>query len=215
MQVNPYQFQSLYDPPVQEKPEEVLENLPPPPPTFSEEEMEQARNLARDEGFALGKAEGLREKDAENATLQMELREMVEKLNSGMDAFLATHRQLLDERKRQVGDLALACGQKLALEAMRLAPLVDIEATVNQCLEMLMGKPEVTLAVNPRYRAPMEERFGKLATVAGDDTLLPGDCRLVWNNGQALRSVETIWEEVEQVIHRHFSLEQPTSSQEK
>jgi flagellar assembly protein FliH len=218
MQIQRFSFDSLTDPIIRPAaasmakdstflPQLEQEIVPPPPPSFTEEELEAAKREAYDNGFSLGKSEGKREADHELLQLTEQVRGEVALLNEGLDRMIAAHQAHLDNYRASLGHIIRACAERLAVEALRKDPIADIEPLVEECLQSLMGNPNVTLVVHSRLKVPLQDRFGVRVRVLGDDNLMPGDCKIQWANGQATRSIEAIWNKVEAIIDRHFTVE--------
>jgi flagellar assembly protein FliH len=181
------------------------EALPPPQPTYSEDDLKHAKNEAYDAGFQAGKVEGKREMDHEHHLFMQAVGEQVKIIQEQILSMQKWHREHVTAQYGNVGQLVITAAQKLALEALRKDPLADIEQMVQDCLAILMSQPDIVIAINPRFKTAMQERFGAVAKIAGDDDLPPGDCKVQWANGVANRSIDAIWLEIEQVITRAFS----------
>lgn len=183
---------------------------PPPPPTFSEQEMALAKQLAFQEGLLAGKkeAEAARDKEAEEqaATLQSLLGLVANRVTIASE----THLQLVKLQQEILIRITLAIARKVAGDALRREPYASVEALIKECIGLVSGKERLLVAVTPQkyeglrqsvdsIRKQIPEFAGEIA-VEADATLADDDCRVEWNNGQAARSVEALWADVESLV---------------
>lgn len=105
--------------------------------------------------------------------------------------------------------LAKIMGQAIVPKALELHPLADIADMIRQALSRLVDQPSIELRVEEELVAPMNELLGSLAEETGflgelliiaDPSLSPGDARLVWKNGVAVRDLKHIQEETNAMI---------------
>ncbi len=190
-----------------EKSKEKLEPETPPPPTYSEEELETAKQQAFDKGFAAGKAEGKREIDHEEQILREQTNMILQSINEQLPILLNQQQEFIAQKQPEIGSLVLNCAGRIALEALRKDPISDIESMITECLSKLMGKQEITASVHPKLQTALVEIFGRKITINADPTLSPGDCKLSWGSGESVREIDRIWSEIEAIIDRYFSIE--------
>lgn len=184
---------------------EAAPPAPPPPPTFTEEELEAAKQQAYEDGFMAGKSEGKREVDHQSMEATVQLSQILDQVNEKIPALIDQQKQFLNEKQSELGSLVLHCAGKLALEALRKDPMADIELMVREAMQVLVGSPELCVRVHPKLQLPLARKLGKEINVQGDENLSPGDCHIAWQNGEAKREIDHIWEQVEDVIERYFA----------
>lgn len=191
--------------------EELLEVIeePPPPPTFSEAELQ----LARDQAYEAGRQAGLQE--AETMTermLGMALSTMAHQLHE----LVAAHALAAEEAVRDGVTVALTVARKLLPEYTRQHGLDEIEAVVHECLSHLDKDVRVTIRVNPEQLEAVREGGQRAADAAAfegrliytaDPRVVPGDCRVDWGDGGAERDQTRVWTEIEAVVLRALSNE--------
>lgn len=177
--------------------EEEEDNLPPPPPTFSEEELEAARASAYDKGKRDGRAEEKAARDTEISNL---LKTIAQALP---DLFAAeSRREKLYEQEAVALTLAALRILFPALEARH--GLSEAESIVRTVLADAQGRTEISIDINPDTVEPIETHLTSLATrlegvriaVRPDDRLGPGDCKLGWKDGGAVRDAKALADEI-------------------
>jgi flagellar assembly protein FliH len=179
---------------------------PAPPPAIGAEELAAAVALARAEGRAEGEAAARaelaasldRQRGAAAAALAGALAGMEERYQAWLDARAGASREL-----------ALALARALVPRALERAPLADIEAMLRELVERLEGEPELHLALPADLLAPGRELLEAIAgdagftgrlTAEGDPALGPGDARLSWHRGHAIRELAAIEREALAVV---------------
>lgn len=186
--------------------EEVEPEIP-PPPTFSEEELEAARQ----EGFARGKSEGLAESKASRdqyvAGIMNTIAQSLPKLFSA-----ETAREKLYEKEALV----------LALEGFKtLFPLLDsrhgldeTQAVIASALEEVEGKSEIIIEVHPDALEGVEAHIASIrgrlggATVTireGEDSLGRGDCLIFWKDGGAVRDATALAAKIKSIMEERLA----------
>jgi len=176
-------------------------------PTFSEEEMQ----AAREESFAAGKAEGVSE--AAEAT-ERRIADLLEKLNQQFGGLFRAQEEA--DTAILENAIAVACGivRKVFPALNDQGGLAEVERIVAVSLEKVLEEPEVTLSVNPDIEAALNQRLGTLVEKAGykgtvkivaDESLDPGDCRLEWGGGGAKRDMNALWQEIDEIVERNLS----------
>ncbi|MGD1880338.1 MAG: hypothetical protein ACFB13_22900 [Kiloniellaceae bacterium] len=177
---------------------------PPPAPTFSEEELEAARQAA----FAEGKADGLAEAEANQAN---RLAEAVAELPPLFDRLAQDLAAQADGQRRETLEAAITVVRKLFPHLAREHGLDETRAVIEQCLERLRDEPRLVIRSADEDLDALKEHIeasaahsafdGKLVFLA-DDRLAPGDLRLEWADGGAERDQAGLWKEIDTVIDR-------------
>lgn len=177
--------------------EEKEENLPPPPPTFSEEELEAARASAYDKGKRDGRAE-------EKAARDTEIANLLKTIVNALPDLLAAEDRREKRYEQEAVALALAALRVLfpALEARH--GLVEAESLIRGVLENAQGRTNISIDVSPDSVEPIESHLATIATrlegvriaVRPDDRLGPGDCKLGWKDGGAVRDARALADEI-------------------
>ncbi|WP_193371031.1 FliH/SctL family protein [Pelagibius marinus] len=176
----------------------------PPAPTFSEEELEAARQAA----FAEGKAAGLAEAEQSHAK---RLADSVADLPPHFDRLAQELEQLETERRRGSLDAAVTVVRKIFPRLARDGGLEEIRAVVEACLERLRDEPRLLIRCADCDLDPLRERIesstsrgsfeGKLVFLV-DETIAAGDVRVEWADGGAERDQSGLWKEIDTIIAR-------------
>ena len=180
----------------------------PPEPTFSEDEIA----LARAQGFAEGRTEGIAEMqtalDHRTAALVETMVEQLRKLDSAQAASART------AELRLLG-LAGAITKKVVPPIICNAAQASVEEVIRECLPKLMDEPRVVIRVHPTL---MDELRGKIDTLAAksgfagdlillpDDDFSPADCLVEWADGGAEKSVTNMWSDIERIIDAYLDI---------
>ncbi len=176
----------------------------PPAPTFSEEELEAARQTA----FAEGKAAGLAEAEGAQTERLATAVEGLPPLFAQLGEALAAD---ADALRCETLEAALTVVRKLFPQLARDHGLEEIRAVVDACLERLRDEPRMVIrcadADLDALRACIERSTaqsgfeGKLVFLA-DERLLAGDLRVEWADGGAERDQAGLWKDIDTVIAR-------------
>ncbi|MEO5338358.1 MAG: FliH/SctL family protein [Magnetospirillum sp. WYHS-4] len=187
--------------------ETVIEEVE-PLPTFSEEEMQQAR----DQAFAAGKEEGLREAvGAAERRIADALELMGVRMVHVMDGLAKAN----EDATSSAVTVASGIVRKLLPNLSRRGAVEEVAAVVAEVMGRVLDEPRLLLRVDPEGHSALEARVLELArgkgyegrvTVMGDPALVPGDCRIEWSNGGAERDMAALWQEVDAVIERNLGL---------
>ncbi len=184
----------------EEEPEEVV-------PTFSEEEV----NAAREEGFAAGKEEGISEAaEATERNILAVMGQLGEKFSNLFKAKETADAAILESAI----SVAVGIARKIFPALNDKNALGEVERMVVETLEHLLEEPIVTLYLNSALLAPFEERMEALKTQAGfkgevkvkaGEDVAPGDCRIEWSGGGAKRDSDELWQKIDEIVERNLS----------
>ncbi len=175
-------------------------------PTFSEEEVE----MAREEGFAAGKEAGVREAAAATET------QILDALNQVTASFADVCRMQVDSNREIARDMlgvASSIARKAFPDLNARNALGEIDRMVAEILDAILEEPKVQIFVAPELRDPLANRLEKIAdrvgyegrlSVTGDKLLEPGDCRVEWANGGAVRKIEDMWQQIDEIVERNL-----------
>ncbi|MFH1805544.1 MAG: FliH/SctL family protein [Pseudomonadota bacterium] len=189
---------------------------PPPPPIYTEEQMTEklaeASALAREEGLAEGTAQGLEQG-------RQEILQSLDKTVSDTAIVLGGHLAHIDEQQKRANariaedsiHVARAIMRKIAPAWVAQNDLMEIEQIVRQCLSNLFDVPKVLVQVHPDIAAALNERITEIGRsrgfsgqllVVGEAGVLPGDCRVSWGDGTAVRETAALWAEINDIVER-------------
>jgi len=205
-----YMFDTQFDAPPP-PPEPVVEEVPaepppPPPPTFSEAELEAARQ----EAYARGQHDGLQQGRSE--ALQGEER-MFNQLLDGISLRLA---ELMGEqaaRYHEERELILQIGMTIARKLLpafeQRQGLTEIEAAIAHVIGELGNEPRLVVRVQDAQLDKITARLQPLAeqrgyagqlVLMGDAAMGPSDFRLEWADGGLERDTARLWGNIDRAV---------------
>ena len=186
---------------VEDPPEDVV-------PTFIEDDV----NAARRQGFAEGKAEGIRESAVSaEATVTDALAVIGEKL-SGLFQF---QEEVNATAVRNAVTVATTIARKLFPGLNRLGALGEIEMIVERSMERITDQPRVSIYVGEHLLDALAARMDAITAAAGyrgevalfaDAGTPEGDCRVEWTDGGAERNAAAVWQDIDDIIERNLGV---------
>ncbi len=172
------------------QPEEVV---------YTEEQM----MLAKSQSLAAGKAEGMRETQAQQ---EARIGDLLQK------TLIQTENLVRNEERRELekcGDtvrLAMQVVHKLLPGFARQYALPEIERVILQSIEARRDEPRIAITVPTAHLEALKSRVeslsagkayaGKVILIA-DDTLAETDCRVEWADGGAERLFERLFSQID------------------
>lgn len=182
-------------------------------PTFSEEDV----LAAEQRGYAEGREDGIRE--AAEAT-EREIADALAALPQKIDELFQMQMDANVSTTQETLSIATAIARKAFPDLNARNALGEIERMVRDVLAGVIDEPRVQIFVAPALRDPLSERLAIIAdrvgyegriTVAADKALKRGDCRVEWNNGGAQRNLETLWNQIDEIVERNLGHDVPRS----
>lgn len=198
----PYLFDVDFDA-LSAPPEPEVDETP-PPLTFSEAELQAARDTA----YEAGKAEGIAQA---NAGLEQEINEAVRALELRFDELRELQVRANEETMRDSVRVAATIAAKLFPDYALRHGLGEIEAFVKETISTLFPEAEVVLRVPAALAEKIDARLAPTAAATGlgehlkvvaDPALGPADCRMEWGNGGAERDCGKLMEEIDSIVAR-------------
>lgn len=175
---------------------------PPPPKTFTEAELE----AAREEGYVEGHTSALEE--AETAR-EHYVADALNIVSQSLDRL----EEQQTEANREIGETALrlvyAVIEKVVPAHAQAHAIDSVEALVRDVLPLVYDEPTLVVRTHNMIaedvQARMEEvcsrsNFRGSISVAPDYELQPGDCRVDWQGGGADRSEGRLWADIRAIV---------------
>ncbi len=197
--VRPFVFEQSFDMLLNEdevalKKEEEEEEVP----TFSEEELQAAREAAYQEGMQAGLQEAMDGiKQQVSATLE---------IVGATLGRIGEQQEIANEMiARETVDLAIAALEKLLPELARVGGAAEVKGFVQGILTQILEEPKIAVTVSEKLAGELEPHLIDLAArigfagaivVVGDASLGPADCRIRWSEGDAERLLENTRREI-------------------
>jgi len=171
-----------------------------PEPAFSAADVAAARAAAWREGQAAGVAEAASYNDA---ATRRAIESIAEQFADVRDAATAHAEQSADAIARLLLDSLAAVFPVLCAcygEA-------EVQAIVRSVLPALAQEPAVTVRSNAITAPAISREIGRLdpdlaahVRIVECDGMTPGDVRIVWRNGAAVRDATRLWEQVAAIL---------------
>jgi len=171
---------------------------------YSEEQV----RLAREQSFAEGRADGVRETRAQQEE-QMIL--LLEKTLTGVNALAAAEDARDIVSTVQAVKAALQVVRNVLPKLAAQTGLAEIENMILQSIDARKDEPRIAVTVPSFHLEALKTRIDKLAIergyggrviLLGDDALPPADCRVEWADGGAERIYERIFAQIENEFAR-------------
>ena len=164
--------------------------------------------VARNDGFAAGREAGRAETEAERAQLEIEV---LGAIGRQVAALVQQRTATLGAMRKEGVMLAVSIARKLAGRLLAAQPLGEIEALIEECLQRLMGEARIVVRIRTELLDSMQAKVDKLAPklgfaghviLFGEDDLAPGDCRVEWADGGAIRTAASLEAEIDELLGR-------------
>ncbi len=169
-------------------------------PVFDRTELEAAKAAAFDEGAAAGRAELIAQ---DMVGLRLAVGALADELSAARDA------------ARMIGERAAEEVARLLMAALGAVLPVWCEAhgdreacaVARTVLPALMGEPEITVRTHARTAPALMAEIARIdpdiasrVRMVPTDALAPGDLRIAWKDGLAVRDAAALWREVAAIL---------------
>lgn len=185
--------------------------------TYTEEQIV----LAKEQSFALGRTEGL--KDARQ--LQEErLAELVQKTLGLADKLAQAEERREVEKSIESVKLAIRIAHKLIPQFASRFALPEIERVIVEAIDARRDEPRLAVTVPTLHLDTLKTRMDALALEKGyagkvillaDDNLAATDCRVEWADGGAERLYERLFSQIENEFAKAVTGMDATLEQDK
>ncbi|ESR22690.1 FliH/SctL family protein [Lutibaculum baratangense] len=182
-----------------------------PAPTFDQRTLDDAVAAAREEGRREGREAGKRE-----ALGQVEKR--VADTTAALVKSLASLLERRDAEEREASEEAVQIGvgvaRKLCTTLIDKEPAVEVEALLRSCVEWAGDAPHLVIRVNDEAaeilrgnvsKIVAEKGFGGRVVVLPDPDVAPGDGRIDWADGGAVRERAKIEADIDDAVGRYLA----------
>lgn len=184
--------------------QEERDALKPKQPTFTLDDLEAARAMARAEGVEVGKAAAMASIERKAADALAALGKQLAESGAARDAALA---------RIEAGamELCAALLRKLFPSMQQRHGLGEIEGLLRDGLRTMADEPRVVVRLNDTLLDGLQPRIDALAKQAGfagrvvlvgDDMVAVGDCAIEWADGGAERCGDRLWADVDALLRR-------------
>lgn len=178
----------------------------PPPPTFSEEDVERAR----EEGRQAGRDEAAR--DLAGA-MEQRVADTLQATSSQIAQVLAAYERDKEQHSRDAVAVASVIVRKLFPALNMDKAMAEIEHMIVEAMKRTSGSPMLIVRVSEDMQAEVAQKAQELAAlrgregtinVIGDADVAPGDARVEWEGGGMVRDSAFIWREIDEIIESNL-----------
>ncbi len=186
------------DAPIEEEEEEIV-------PTFSEEDIAAARQ----QGFNDGKIEGSQEAQD---SIENEISQALETIGQKLTEIFKIQDLVNEALSKDAVALSLAVGRKLFPKLNEEHGLGEITSMMESVLGQMIQEPKITIYGNDKYSEHLSERieiflssrgFEGEVNILGDESIDSGDCRIEWSNGEAVRDMSALLDDMTDTIEQY------------
>lgn len=187
----------------------------PPAPTFDQAALDAAAAAAREEGRREGIAEGRRQAELETEERVAQSAAALVKATGELAASRASQEKRDAEEAVTIG---LAAARKLCSALIAREPMAEIEALIRDALGWAADAPHLVARVDPETAEILRERIDALASQTGfqgrvvvlpDPEVGPGDGRIDWADGGAVRDGKKIEAGITEAVERFLATRRP------
>jgi len=176
----------------------------PKQPTFSLDDLEAARAMARAEGVETGKQQAMASIERKTSDALAAVGKRLAESGAARDAALA---------RIEAGAVALCAAllRKLFPTLQQRHGLAEIEGLLRDGLRTMADEPRVVVRLNDALLDGLQPRIDALAKQAGfagrvvlvgDEMVATGDCAIEWADGGAERCGDQLWADVDALLRR-------------
>ncbi len=169
-------------------------------PVFSAAELANAREAAWQQGNAAGLQEAAA---SDSAATRRTIEAIAAQFAEARDTAAALAEQSADAIARLLLD-SLAAAFPVLCACYGEA---EVQAIVRSVLPALTQEQMVTIRTNPLTARSLVREIGRLdpdlaarVQIAESDAMTPGDVKIAWRNGAAIRDATALWEQVAAIL---------------
>ena len=185
---------------------------PPPAPTFSEEQLAKAEMAAKEQGYVEGFEAGLKQAQTETAKREQEMAASLAAIAQQFQRLSIYYQEYLNQKNQEISELTLLIARKVAEDALDANSSEVIAKLVQQCLPLFLERPKITVELHSALLPMAESAIQQLLAQHGyegdvyyrsNDSLQKHAAKLDWGAGQAHRSPEALWQEIEALVYHN------------
>lgn len=168
-------------------------------PSYNEEQL----LLAKNQGYAQGKDDGVRETRQQQEDA---LAKILDKAIASLGQLAVSEDAREIEKCMGAASLAMKIVHRLLPKFAETYALPEIESVIIQSLEARRDEPRIAITVPTTHLEALRTRIDELALEKGfagktiliaDDNMAPTDCRVEWADGGAERLYERLFSQIE------------------
>jgi flagellar assembly protein FliH len=183
----------------EEEPEEII-------PSFSEEELE----TAKDEAFTKGKEQGIKETVEAR---EQSLVEIISKLDIQFENLFKKQQEADKSNLNSAILVATSVSRKIFPSLNKKGALEEVENLVTAIMKEILEEPMVRICIHPDLEPLLIKHIGSISKnasfrgeikIIANENIPLGDCSIEWESGGAQRNTESLLSEIDEVIDRNL-----------
>ncbi len=170
--------------------------LPPPPPAITEADV----IAARADAYAEGHRNGLAQAAADRAEVT---RQMLGVIAERLHGARAEASQVAEQHADAVARLLMGTLATMLPALCARHGAAEVTSLTRAVLPALVREPRVTIRISPHVVSAVEQELARLdpelhgrVSLVPTDAVAPGDVRIAWQDGAAVRDAASLWREV-------------------
>ena len=172
--------------------------------TFSEEDLNVAKQIALKQGIQECKAEVM-------SGIEREITSSLDTISVKLESLMQVHKKWTEAINKDTLRLAHAIMKKLAPQLTRNGELSEVERTIAHAFEFINKQPKVLIQISQHLKTPLQEKidlitsranFDGLVVLVVNEELAGEDCRIKWDSGELERSMSTTWDQIDKIVDR-------------
>jgi flagellar assembly protein FliH len=160
--------------------------------------------LARDEAYAEGLCSGLAQAAADRAEVS---RQMLATIADRLAHAAGEARQVAEDAAHSLARLLLGTLAAVLPATCARHGATEVAALARTLLPALAQEPRVTIRISPHVTEALQAELAQLdamvasrIVVVPTDAVVPGDVRISWDDGVAMRDTAALWQQVSEVL---------------
>ncbi|MFP4312682.1 MAG: hypothetical protein ACLFR0_00020 [Alphaproteobacteria bacterium] len=183
------------------------EHEEPPPPTYSQEELETAKEETYRRAYEQGKKDGLKESAASREQMVAQVLQKIGEDATALFVAETAREKIFEEESVK---LALTIFQKLFPEQKTLHGFEELSACLTRILKKQENQSEIRIEAHPDTVEGVQNHIGTLSLPAqsqqrfdiiGNDSLDALAIKIYWKDGGAVKDISAIAEEIRTILH--------------
>lgn len=176
-----------------------------PEPSFTEDELNSARQIANNEGIEQGRKEGIKEAQLER---EEQLLSLCNNFASQIENLLSQEQIRTRESQKQTIEIGIKLAKNLFPALANKGIITEIETLISSRLTELQQEPHLILHLHPNLKTDLKERLEQHPLISPhiekihfmeDETQEEHSCKLEWQNGGISYNIEDFWIELDKI----------------
>jgi flagellar assembly protein FliH len=185
---------------------EPVEEAPPPPPTYSQEDLDRAR----EEGRKAGRDEATRDMAS---AIEQRLADTLAAIDGRITTLFSAYEQDKEEHNRDAVGVATVIVRKLFPALNMDKAMTEIEHMIVEAMKRTSSTHTLIVRVPEDMLPQVQDKVTQLASLRGregalnviaDETMSLGDVAVEWEGGGMVRDIQLIWREIDEIIERNL-----------